>query len=1195
MKPVNLEYAKQLIDFAASAGNRSPALGRLQLEGAVAAYNMLARNRCAYLADEVGMGKTYVALGVMGLLRYVKPDARIMVIAPRENIQRKWIKELRNFIRFNWQIEGNRVKSIQGTAARAPTMVGSTAMLAEQALLNSQRDIFARMTSFSLAVNSAENRKRQRKQLLPHLPWITPRLLRARDPDEFRDAYGAVLNAAIPELDLLVVDEAHNLKHGFGRRVSTRNRILSFAFGGAPAPELDCPWYAHKVRHVLFLSATPFEYDYGDICRQFEIFGFRGHLIRDPSGGDPRQLSELLDTELDEVSKRELVGRLLIRRVFGLEISGKRYTKNMYRREWRQGGYAVHDEPVELSDTKQRLVVGLMQKKVSEVLGDKRFNNHFQIGMLSSFESFLETVTRRRRPSKNPEKEEEADEERTFDGEQDADVEERKGIDSHSLETVVRSYRKRFGRGLPHPKLDATADNLAGAFEAGEKALLFVRRIATVEELKEKLDLIFNEWLRWKMIGAVPTLQNEIDGLFEQYESERRRRRPSVGAASEEADLDEVRPELRAALEDDTGGTDTFFAWFFRGAGPSGVLSGAAFQKNRLASDSSAYATFFEDDHVSWILGRPADPLRVIGAHLNRGEREVRSGLRRRAFARFRARTKRREGYPRLYVFEGYQIAALQMLSEAGGDIGEKARIVLHERYGVSGADELDPPKGFPEPESGIGIVTFITELVKRRTLRGSLWPDRPGLDFRERLRKREQRRELLSALCRLGASFVDLYLLAIGQLGSLDLRSQPTEAHPEQILAKRFTELLEQQALQPGFHAYSELCHAAGAFETILAVNFPDVEGVPLDALAEIYGRALQHQVPVAGMSGGVNRRAVTQFRMPGFPIILVTTDVLQEGEDLHTFCRRVIHYGITWTPSAIEQRTGRVDRIGSLAQRCLEGLNQPPLDTELIQVHYPHLMETIEVVQVKRVLQRLDHFLRLIHRLRPKDGKADSRIDLSKEILHGLKDVKQLKEPLESAFPIQRQWLDGLEGPTVAGPDIPVLEGHLAALWRELSATFALEVCPTGSNRKCAGIVSIQDGQILRQRTPRTTDGLRRQAFDLELRSHAVSDATLMRCTSPVGPADLSDRRILDHLYDLQRDLGKAKVCARPEARRRQHLVTVEGDLLFHPETTQFNEVEQLVIRTVEAADTIEKELLERDEDTKIWFHDEEANLDE
>ena len=97
MKTVSPEFVRELIDFAPSGDVGSEGFGEMQLEGAVAAYNMLARNRIAYLADEVGMGKTYIALGVMGLVRYMNPLARIVVIAPRENIQRKWIKELSTF------------------------------------------------------------------------------------------------------------------------------------------------------------------------------------------------------------------------------------------------------------------------------------------------------------------------------------------------------------------------------------------------------------------------------------------------------------------------------------------------------------------------------------------------------------------------------------------------------------------------------------------------------------------------------------------------------------------------------------------------------------------------------------------------------------------------------------------------------------------------------------------------------------------------------------------------------------------------------------------------------------------------------------------------------------------------------------------------------------------------------------------
>ena len=87
MKTISLEYAQQLIEFAPTEQTWKMGFAESQLEGSVAAFNMLARNRIAYLGDEVGMGKTYVALAVMALLRFQQPGARIMVIAPRENIQ----------------------------------------------------------------------------------------------------------------------------------------------------------------------------------------------------------------------------------------------------------------------------------------------------------------------------------------------------------------------------------------------------------------------------------------------------------------------------------------------------------------------------------------------------------------------------------------------------------------------------------------------------------------------------------------------------------------------------------------------------------------------------------------------------------------------------------------------------------------------------------------------------------------------------------------------------------------------------------------------------------------------------------------------------------------------------------------------------------------------------------------------------
>lgn len=57
--------------------------------------------------------------------------------------------------------------------------------------------------------------------------------------------------------------------------------------------------------------------------------------------------------------------------------------------------------------------------------------------------------------------------------------------------------------------------------------------------------------------------------------------------------------------------------------------------------------------------------------------------------------------------------------------------------------------------------------------------------------------------------------------------------------------------------------------------------------------------------------------FNSPLLPEILICTQVGQEGIDLHRHCRHVVHYDLGWNPATIEQRTGRVDRIGSKTQR--------------------------------------------------------------------------------------------------------------------------------------------------------------------------------------------------------------------------------------------------------------------------------------
>ncbi len=114
-----------------------------------------------------------------------------------------------------------------------------------------------------------------------------------------------------------------------------------------------------------------------------------------------------------------------------------------------------------------------------------------------------------------------------------------------------------------------------------------------------------------------------------------------------------------------------------------------------------------------------------------------------------------------------------------------------------------------------------------------------------------------------------------------------------------------------------------------------------------------------VAFVHGGTGpdtrQRAVDGFNTPLYPEVLIATPVLAEGLDLHRFCRRVIHHDLPWNPAKLEQRTGRVDRVGSLAERMRrdgDGRLVP------IEVGMPFVPGTYDEFVHDRVLARRREF---------------------------------------------------------------------------------------------------------------------------------------------------------------------------------------------------------------------------------------------
>ena len=95
---------------------------------------------------------------------------------------------------------------------------------------------------------------------------------------------------------------------------------------------------------------------------------------------------------------------------------------------------------------------------------------------------------------------------------------------------------------------------------------------------------------------------------------------------------------------------------------------------------------------------------------------------------------------------------------------------------------------------------------------------------------------------------------------------------------------------------------------------------------------------------------RLMRAFNTPFFPDIFVCSQVMGEGVDLQRFCRHVIHHDLAWNPSTIEQRTGRIDRLGCKAE------GRKP-----IVVYLPYLSGTADERQY-RVMSEREQWFRVV-----------------------------------------------------------------------------------------------------------------------------------------------------------------------------------------------------------------------------------------
>lgn len=918
------EDVRELIDFGLQddeIGNRYESMAKLQAEGVAALHNILCRHDFAFLADEVGMGKTYQAIGLAAVLWNLKPDARIVIISPRANLQHKWVRDYTNFVQHNYRrpLGGHGddiVKSlIRNRPSIKPYYCDNLYEFIDYLLLPGRGVYFLRHTSFRRpAFFSVQDNSdipavwdKQRAKMKSHGLSVVDVDLEGIDKSnvslKFNLAFAGALNALLAEIgggqkaiDLIIVDEAQYLRNPGNQG----NRVFRAALEG-------------RVGKWLFMSATPVHSDRSNI-KTIVDYVDPGFLCREDLKDDKRLV--------------KLMQKFMIRRPrkFLVQSGDGEWGKHLYRdHDFKNWG-------MKASKPLHALAMALVQKKLVKIL--KQRNNRFRIGFLSSFESLQQSIiSARRHDDAMPAK----DDFHTGEDNKDLKEDEKLPPDAFFISDLSQTFEKRFHRPLPHPKIDFTVERLSKrAFRHNEKFLVFCRRINAVKELRDRLDMEYHRWVE-KRIKAVwgEELNWTNPPKVDRYES------------------NETAGEYAESHDSMQGEGERFG---FRNALQRGQW---LFNYRQTFRPERRNGTFFQENWLKTLC-------RIKGLDLSAVIAKIPAELISRAIA---AGTRLQAGVPRPLMVHRHQYLITHLVSEKPEllDLDPKEadiwKVFFSKLYNDLTPSYDGPPMASEDENVArwLEFSGFWDEWQTRFEVTHDLYMGISEKVELDSLYRREIVKNWIGQSFRLSDTLLDIYFS--------ELRSEDRKTTPLRLLFDYLTGTGNFSDQGDYAAIFRKRARAWKQHYKIIRMNCFRHTSDRLDDAsfaAEGSYRELDSPTAVIAVVGGgaVNETAIRQFKTPSYPQIIVCTDVLKEGEDLHTFCDKVVHYGVAWTSGDLEQRVGRVDRYFSKIERRLARSKLP--EEEKLEIMYPHMKDTLEKYQIANVRGKvqeaaliLDNFL--------------------------------------------------------------------------------------------------------------------------------------------------------------------------------------------------------------------------------------------
>lgn len=466
MNHISPEYINQYISFQYDGNTnwKYNALGqkdipKIQAEGSAKLWNILQDKHVALLADEVGMGKTYQALAIMITLWLQKPNAKILLYAPNENVAEKWIKEYETFIRYHYKYSDDKIKSsINGQPLRKAVYCENQLELLKfvnqgwpslyvcktSSLSNflSKKITQHELKDLKIGINKTVDDNSSEEQ---KAKWM---YRFAKKCNEF--IYKKLAKENDTPFDLIVFDEAHYLRNA---HADTNRSLVAHSFfakrdvNNYEGQKDEMKFLSQK---ALLLTATPNHSNSKNIESIVSIFNnnFKG---KSPS---------------------DILEQICVRRF--RRLNGK--TKHQYRQEL--------DEPVEMNSLQEKLFFALYQRslvkhKAAQFKKQKDTStrqNPYRLlyGYLEGFEFLPNTKTETFKSAKD---------QTNSDNFYSRD-------DKRVIQDLADVHNKVYKQYPIHPKYLKTTDNLSpvsGENLSPEKKVVFVRRIPSVFELSRRV------------------------------------------------------------------------------------------------------------------------------------------------------------------------------------------------------------------------------------------------------------------------------------------------------------------------------------------------------------------------------------------------------------------------------------------------------------------------------------------------------------------------------------------------------------------------------------------------------------------------------------------------------------------------------------------------------------------------------------